>query len=111
MKKRLLFLFLLLLCIPSLGVNAADYTLKNNKNQSGTYAGEAEDAYNFYKVNPSKDGFIEITANTSDKKALVIEMSVAITSLLALHISITNAFLSDVFAVISINPSLEGLTL
>ena len=88
MKKRLLFLFLLLLCIPSLGVNAADYTLKNNKNQSGTYAGEAEDAYNFYKVNPSKDGFIEITANTSDKKVLVIDICNANKEVIATDISI-----------------------
>lgn len=88
MKKRLLFLFLLMLCIPALGVNAADYTLKNNKNQSGTYAGEAEDAYNFYKVQPSKDGFIEITVNTSDKKALVIDICNANKEVIASEISI-----------------------
>lgn len=74
MKKRLLLLFLLLLFLPSLGVNAADYELKNNKNKSGTYAGEAEDAYNYYRIKPSKDGFIAITVNTSDKKALILDI-------------------------------------
>lgn len=74
MKKRLLLYFLLLLFIPSMEVNAADYSLKNGKVETGTYAGETEDAYNYYKITASKDGFIAITANTSDKTNLVIDI-------------------------------------
>lgn len=88
MKKRLLLLFLLLLFIPSLEVNAADYELKNGKNKSGTYAGEAEDAYNYYKVKPSKDGFIAITVNTSDEKPLVMDICNADKKVVATDISI-----------------------
>lgn len=60
--------------IPSLKVNAENYTLKNGKEKTGSYAGEEEDAYNYYKVKPSKDGFIAITVKTSDKKALKLDI-------------------------------------
>ncbi len=87
MRKTLL-LFLLLLFIPFLEVNAADYVLKNGKNKTGTYAGEAEDAYNYYKVKPSKDGFIQIFVETSDKKELVIDICNADKKLVATQIEI-----------------------
>lgn len=74
MKKRLLLFILLITLIPVMKVDAADYILKNGKALTGTYAGEAEDAYHYYKVKPSKDGYIAITANTSDKQELVIDI-------------------------------------
>ena len=88
MKKRLLLLFLLLLFIPALEVNAADYDLKHNKNKSGTYAGDEEGAYHYYKVKPSKNGFIAITVNTSDSKALVIDICNSNREVIASDISI-----------------------
>lgn len=74
MNKKLLLFILLVLCVPALKVNAADFTLKNGKTMSGAYAGVEEEAYNFYKVTPTKNGYIAITANTSDNKELVIDI-------------------------------------
>lgn len=73
MKKNLLLFIMIFIFLPLLEVNAEDYELKNGKTKSGTYAGE-EDAYHFYKINPSKDGYIAITATTSNKKELKIDI-------------------------------------
>lgn len=87
MKKIVLLLFLLI-CIPSLEVNAADYELKNGKKQTGTYAGEEADVYNYYKVIPSKEGFIEISATTSDNQDLLIDICDASRTVIASEVFI-----------------------
>lgn len=89
MKKIVLFLFLLC-CIPSLEVQAADFELKNGKKQTGTYAGEEVDVYNYYKVTPSKNGFIEIKATTSDSQNLLIDICDGNRVVIASEISIPN---------------------
>lgn len=88
MKKYLLLLFLLLSFVPTCKAEAADYTLKNGKAQSGTYAGEGEDIYNYYKVTPSKSGYIAITAKTSDKSSLLVDICDVDRSVVASNISI-----------------------
>ncbi len=90
MKKRILLFILLILCVPVLKVNAEDYNLKSGKILSGTYAGDEEESYNYYKVTPSKDGYIAITANTSDKKDLVIDICDKDRNVVASNVSIKN---------------------
>ena len=90
MKKYLLLLFLLMSFVPTFKAEAADYTLKNGKTQTGTYAGEGEDVYNYYKVTPSKDGYMAITAKTSDKSLLVVDICDANKDIVASDISIAH---------------------
>ncbi len=87
MKKRLLLWILLFICFPLLEVNAEDYELKNGKVKSGTYA-QGEDVYHFYKIKPSKDGYIAITATTSNKKELIIDICDSNKNVIASEISI-----------------------
>lgn len=74
MKKKLLLLLLFLLLIPGKNVNAKDYTLKSGKPVKATYAGDEEDSYNFFKVIPSKNGFMAITVTTSNKQTLLMDI-------------------------------------
>lgn len=72
MKSKKFLLFLLFLFLPCMTVNAQEYNLKNGKAVKGTYAGEND--YNYYQIKTSKADYIEITAKTSNKKALVIDI-------------------------------------
>ena len=90
MKKAGIFLILILLFIPYINVNAEDYTLKNGKSIEGSYAGDEETSYNYYKVIPSKNGFIEIQAATSDKKSLLIDICNENKEVIASNINIKN---------------------
>lgn len=74
MKKRIFLLLLFLLIIPGKNVNAQDYTLKSGKSIRAGYAGEEEGSYNFFKITPSKSGFIAITVTTSNKQALLFDI-------------------------------------
>ena len=88
--KKLLLCILLVLCIPTMKVNAADYNLKNGKTMSGAYAGEEEGVYNYYKITPSKSGYIEITANTSDGKKLIVDICNKDKNVIASEVAIKN---------------------
>lgn len=88
MKKYLLILFLLLCCIPTLEAEAKNYKLKNGKEQAGKYAGDGEDVYNYYRVRPSKDGYIAITVKTSNKKNLLVDICDSDKNVVASNISI-----------------------
>ena len=90
MMKKLLITILLLLCIPSFKVDAADYELKNGKVLEGTYAGEAESDYHYYKIIPSKNGFIAITATTSDNQNLLIDICDKDRNVIASDVSIAD---------------------
>ena len=90
MKRKIILFILFLLCIPCMKTNAADYELKNGKSMSGTYAGDEEDSYNYYKVTPSKDGFIAITASTSDKKPLTVDICNDNKTIIASDVEIDN---------------------
>lgn len=70
MKKIFIFVLLLFL-IPSVKVNAQDYTLKSGVSVAGTY-NEAD--YNYYSIKVNKGGYIGITAKTSDKSDLLIDI-------------------------------------
>lgn len=73
-----------------MNIYAQDVTLKNGKEVKGTYAGEGEEDYTYYKVVPSKAEFIEITVKTSDKKPLQIDICNSSKSVIASDISIAN---------------------
>lgn len=89
MKNKLLLFLLLILCVPAMKVNAAEFTLKSGKTLSGTYAGD-EEVYNYYKVTPSKNGYIAINASTSDEKELVIDICDKDKNVIASEVSIQN---------------------
>lgn len=90
--KKLTFTLLLLtmLLIPTAIVQAEDYTLKSGKETKATYAGDAEDAYNYFKLVPSKSGFAEIKVKTSDKAALTFDICNADREVVAENITVKN---------------------
>lgn len=86
-------MFLLFLCIlffPCLNVNAQEYTLKSGKAVEGTYAGVNEEDYNYYRIKTSKVNYLEITAKTSNKKELVIDICDENKEIIASNIAIPN---------------------
>lgn len=86
-KAALLFL---LLFLPCMNVSAQDYTLKNGKAVTGTYSGSNEEDFNYYLVTPSKSGYLAITAKTSDKKKLRIDICDKDKKVIASDIGIAN---------------------
>lgn len=85
MKKIILLLLLLFPCIT---VDAQDYSLQKGKSVDGTYAGEED--YNYYQIKTSKADYLEITAKTSDKKSLVIDICDENKQILAENVAIPN---------------------
>ena len=67
MKRTIILILFLFLLIAAINVNAQDYTLKSGKSVKGSY-NEAD--YNYYKITPSKSGYLAITAKTSNTSAL-----------------------------------------
>lgn len=74
MKKKLLLVFAFLLILPCMVINAADVKMKSGKKVTGTYAGEGEEDFNYYKIKASSNGFIAVTVKTSDKKSLTFDI-------------------------------------
>lgn len=74
MRKTFLLLLLFLLLIPSKNVHANDYTLKSGKSIKASYAGDMEDNYNYFKIVPSKSGYIAIKVTTSNKQPLLVDI-------------------------------------
>ncbi|MCI8509871.1 MAG: hypothetical protein HFJ06_15155 [Lachnospiraceae bacterium] len=72
MKYKAILFFLCLLFLPCVNVHAQEYTLKSGKTAQGTYAG-AED-YNYYQIKAAKVSYLQISAKTSNKKELVIDI-------------------------------------
>lgn len=90
MRKTIIFIFFVLLLLPCLDVRAGDYSLKNGKFLSGTYAGANEDDFNYYQIKVSKADYLEITAKTSNKKALVIDICDENRQVIAQKVTIPN---------------------
>lgn len=88
MKYKAILFFLCLLFIPCIHVNAQEYTLKIGTTAQGTYAG-AED-YNYYQIKAAKSNYIQITAKTSNKKELVIDICDENKEVIASNVAIPN---------------------
>ncbi len=73
-QKIFLFILSLLFFMPVMEVQAQDYNMKAGKTIKAGYAGKEETAYHYFKVKPSKNGYIAITAKTSDESALVMDI-------------------------------------
>lgn len=71
MKKTIMSILFLFLLFPAITVNAQDYTLKSGKAEKGFYN---ETDYNYYKIEPSKSGYLAITAKTSNGSTLQIDI-------------------------------------
>ena len=76
--------------MPCLTVNAADFDLKSGKKISGTYAGDGEEDYNYYKITAASNGFIAVSVKTSDKKELVFDICDKDKQVVAENISVPN---------------------
>lgn len=73
--KRWIFMLLFIIClIPNMHADAKGYVLKEGKQIKVGYAGDEEDAYNYFKVVPKKDGYIEIKVKTSDEEDLTLDI-------------------------------------
>ena len=72
--KKWLSVFIFLLAVSGMSVQAQDFTLKSGSYQSGTYAGDNEEDYNYYMVKTNKKGYLAITAKTSDHKNLFVDI-------------------------------------
>lgn len=90
MKKKLLLLLLFLLLIPGKQVNAKDYTLKSGKTTKASYAGDLEDSYNYFKIVPSKSGYIAVKVTTSNKQPLLVDICNGNKEIVASDIKIEN---------------------
>ena len=90
MKRFFYIILLYMLFVPGISVHAEDYILKNNTKMSGTYAGAGEQDYHYYMVQSNKSGYLSITATTSDKQNLNIDICNANKEVVASDISIEN---------------------
>lgn len=72
MKYKVILFFICLLCFPCVKVSAQEYTLKSGKAVQGTYAGTED--YDYYQIKTAKADYLQITAKTSNKKELVIDI-------------------------------------
>lgn len=88
MRKKIFILLLFLFLIPYTKADARQYMLKSGKSISGTYAGEED--FNYYQITSSKGGFLEITAKTSDKKSLLLDICDENKEVTAANIEIPN---------------------
>ena len=88
MKKTFIIIFLLTMIFPCITSHAADVTMKSGKNVTGKYAG-AED-YNYYAIKATSSNFIAITAKTSNKKNLELDICDSNKEVIASNLSIPN---------------------
>lgn len=75
MKKSIFLLLLwIVFAFPADNVHAQDYTLKEGKETKAEYAGVEEDAYNYFKIIPSKSGYAEIKVKTANGEDLSFDI-------------------------------------
>ena len=88
-SRRHIFLtiMLILFMLPSVTVHAKNYTLKEGKSEKGSYQ---EEDYNYYKIKPSKSGFMAVTVKTSDGSALKVDICNANKKVIAGKVKIKN---------------------
>lgn len=84
---KILLFILLFIMIPIKTVKAQDYTLKSGKSAKGSYN---ETDYNYYKITPSKSGYLAITSKTSNGSTLQIDICNAEKEVIASDIHIKN---------------------
>ncbi|MDE5779771.1 MAG: hypothetical protein K2I10_14945 [Lachnospiraceae bacterium] len=90
MRKVIFFLALFLFLMTSVTVRAADYNLESGKYVSGDYAGDGEEDYNYFRIQPSKSGYIALTVKTSDKKPLMVDICDSEKNVIASNVDIGN---------------------
>lgn len=88
--KKIFWIFIFALCITGTSVHAQDYELKKGKYETGSYAGVNEEDYNYYKIVANSNGYIAITAKTSDKSNLLIDICNDKREVIASEVSIKN---------------------
>jgi len=87
MKNKIFLIVFLLMMFPSIKANAEDYTLKSGKSVTGSY-NEAD--YNYYKIKPSKNGYLAITSKTSNGSVLQMDICNENKEVIASDIKIKN---------------------
>lgn len=88
MKRFFYIILFCMLFVPGISVHAEDYILKNNTKMSGSYAGEQD--YNYYMIQPGKSGYLSITATTSNKENLNLDICNANREVVASDLSVQN---------------------
>lgn len=84
---KIFIIILSFVMIPTKIVNAQDYTLKSGKSVKGSYN---EEDYNYYKIKPSKSGYLAITSTTSNGSTLQIDICNGNKEVVASNIKIKN---------------------
>lgn len=74
--------------LPYTRADAEQYILKSGESISGTYAGEED--FDYCQISTSKGGFLAITAKTSDKKPLLLDICDENKEITAANIKIPN---------------------